>query len=249
MKLPRGTVSARVAQLEKHLNVRLFKRNTRSVQLTAEGSEYLVVCKEMLGKLGQVEHRISHKTELVGSVRISVPALLPDSGFLRLLKEFQEKHPATTIDIVATDKVLNFVEDNIDLAIRGKQPVVENVVARKLYAVDMVLVNINDEEKVFDPESMPLLDPLSMAPFAGVKQPVISSTDLNAALGLALLGVATALLPRPICEPLLASRKLVELPSPLQLPELQMFLLYEPRRYLSPLVSTLIDHLLSEVVE
>ena len=243
LKLPRATVSARVAQLEKRIGARLLKRSTRSVQLTSEGLEYFNTCKASLDNIAFVEQRLSQKNELRGNVLISVPAMLPDFSLLNSIREFQEKHPGVAIEIVATDRVLNFIEHGVDLAIRGKHPNTDAIVAKKVGSVPMIIVS----KKVglfqkFEPETMPLSDPLSMAPFVCIK-PAISSNDLNISLSLAVSGASSAILPEPICTHYIDNNLLNIIDCDTSLPELEIFLLYEPKRLLSPQVAAFADFL------
>ena len=55
LELSRAVVSTQIAELERHLGVRLFHRTTRRVTLTADGTEYLERCRRILADLAAAD--------------------------------------------------------------------------------------------------------------------------------------------------------------------------------------------------
>jgi DNA-binding transcriptional LysR family regulator len=95
LSITQQAVSKRVAALEKTLGVRLFARNARGVQLTADGHAFLPAARELL----QAEERAA------ASVRPGRRALRVDVvgrrlGPASLLRGFHQAHPRTELDIV-----------------------------------------------------------------------------------------------------------------------------------------------------
>lgn len=250
LDLPRATVSARIIELEKQLDVRLFQRNNRNVSLTAEGQQYLAACQQALSAFEDADAALDLGAKLKGEVRLALPVTLPNQNFLALLMQFQEKYPDIHIELLLSDQVLDLAANRIDIAIRGKSPVSSDLVARELDATDMILVAtpkwISAHLPIENWNNLTLHDPLALCPFAYVK-PMIKSTDMSQSLALSLLGSGAALLPSSICESHLKNGSLQRFECENELPRLNKYLIYQQPKYLPQRVKVLIDFLLEEL--
>lgn len=139
--LPKSTVSARVAELESVLGVRLLHRTTRRLSLTAAGQIYLTHCQAMLDAASAADAAISRlRDEPAGHLRLTAPEA---SGILLLpplLAAFHARHPAVTVECVITDAHLDLVAERIDLALRTGQLGDSSFVSRRVGPVRRVLV-------------------------------------------------------------------------------------------------------------
>jgi DNA-binding transcriptional LysR family regulator len=139
--LPKSTLSARVAELESALGVRLLHRTTRRLSLTAAGQVYLIHCQAMLDAANAADAAISRlRDEPAGHLRLTAPEA---SGILLLpplLAAFQARHPAVTVECVITDAHLDLVAQRIDLALRTGQLADSSFVSRRVGEVRRVLV-------------------------------------------------------------------------------------------------------------
>jgi DNA-binding transcriptional LysR family regulator len=139
--LPKSTVSARVAELEASLGVRLLHRTTRRLSLTAAGQVYLLHCQAMLDAAHAADAAISRlRDEPAGHLRLTAPEA---SGILLLpplLAAFRARHPGVTVDCVITDAHLDLVAERIDLALRTGQLGDSSFVSRRVGPVRRVLV-------------------------------------------------------------------------------------------------------------
>lgn len=139
--LPKSTVSARVAELESTLGVRLLHRTTRRLSLTAAGQLYLSHCQTMLDAANAADAAISRlRDQPAGHLRLTAPEA---SGILLLpplLAVFYARYPAVTIDCVITDSHLDLVAERIDLALRTGQLADSSFVSRRIGPVRRVLV-------------------------------------------------------------------------------------------------------------
>lgn len=248
LNVPRATVSARIVELERQLGVRLLLRNTRHVSLTPEGEQYLFACQSAMAVLDDAEHQLDQGHALTGTVRLSVPASLPGAGFLQQLQTFQRLYPEITIELISNDKVMDLAEHGIDIAIRGKNPVRTDLVARPLPSKTLVLVATPEWCAAHLPislwETTALHDPLRLCPFNRAT-PAIATSNLDHSLSLCLSGIGAALLPEPLCRTALAHGDLQIIPPPEPLPELPMFILYQQRKWLPGRVRVLIDFLMA----
>lgn len=108
-----------VAALEDAIGTRLLTRTTRSVKLTEAGSQYLEDCRRILADVDEAEAAAagSYVTP-TGTLRVTASVLFGQIYVLPLLTEFLDRHPAVTGDVVFLDRVVNIVDEGIDVAIR-----------------------------------------------------------------------------------------------------------------------------------
>jgi DNA-binding transcriptional LysR family regulator len=132
--------SQALAQLEQHLNVRLFHRTTRSMALTDEGQRFLDEAQpSLLGLRRALRSARQAKDDITGPLRIVGPRSTFQGLIWRLLDEFCERHPGIVPDVQLEDRVGNWVEDRVDVGFRLGPSPHEGVVARRLFPVQLVL--------------------------------------------------------------------------------------------------------------
>lgn len=118
--LSTAAVSAALKRLEQSLGVRLFERTTRMVRPTAEAEILIEHVRQAMALLSQGQAQIrAGSLGLVGSIRITVGALLAREMMARWLAEFAVSHAGITIDLVVSDERVDLVREGIDLALRA----------------------------------------------------------------------------------------------------------------------------------
>ena len=128
-----STVSRRIQALETHLGVRLIQRTTREVQLTALGGEYLERVAPILDQLDAADQLLARQQAVPrGLLRVTAPPHLAATRIAPLIRRFTHLHPGVSVELITTIRVLNFVQDRIDLAIRICAPRDSALVARRL---------------------------------------------------------------------------------------------------------------------
>ncbi|RIY36050.1 LysR family transcriptional regulator [Psittacicella gerlachiana] len=136
-----AAISKNISNLEKSLGVKLFNRTTRSLNLTSEGSEFVLQAKQVLHLLEQATEAVRHHSnEPQGKVRISTPNEIGRLFIIPLLGKLKEKYPKVVIDLDLNDRNVDLVKDGFDLVIRGG--IIENssLVARKVGSISLRLV-------------------------------------------------------------------------------------------------------------
>jgi DNA-binding transcriptional LysR family regulator len=114
-----AAVSRSISRLEKRLGVRLFSRTTRSIKVTNEGELYWKECQLALERIAEAERAITGaQTVPSGLLRISVSAAYGTYRLLPLMPKFTEAYPQIEIELSISDKIIDFVEEGFDLAIR-----------------------------------------------------------------------------------------------------------------------------------
>ena len=117
--LSTSAVSRQVSELESHLNVRLLNRTTRRLSLTDEGRDYLERCRRVLAEIDDAEAALSaRRVRPKGRLRITTPVMFGRLHVAPLVTEFLLKHPALQIELLLLDRVVDLVEEGVDVAVR-----------------------------------------------------------------------------------------------------------------------------------
>lgn len=119
LNLSNSAVSKSVARLEGRLGRRLFERTTRRLTLTDAGAAFYAICVRVLAELGEAEAVLAaHENEPVGRLKINVPVAYGHMQVMPLILQLAERYPQLMPDIRFTDRFVDLVEDNVDLAVR-----------------------------------------------------------------------------------------------------------------------------------
>jgi DNA-binding transcriptional LysR family regulator len=112
-------VSVEISRLESRLGVALFARTTRKVMLTDAGQALHAECRPLLDGLKEAVDRAgSGKEDLSGTLRITTSVDHATLSLAPALAVFAERHPRLAIDLRTSDRVVDLIEEGIDVAIR-----------------------------------------------------------------------------------------------------------------------------------
>jgi DNA-binding transcriptional LysR family regulator len=239
--VPASTVTTRIKALESQLGVRLLERSTRTVAPTAEGKIFAQHCRSALNELALGQEALGAASNASGLVRVSIPTAFPAEKFASLIREFREEWPGISVQIFVEDRTVSFIEDGIDLALRGRDPGGNGLISRRI--IDEEVIFIAPVGRLEDRE-LPILRPLSRR---ASDQAVngVATRSLNMACALVAQGQARAYLPRPVCERALSERQIEEGIGPDKPGELlSLYLVYQDLRLMSKRVELLKDHLI-----
>lgn len=119
LKLPKSTVSRKVSQLEKRVGVRLINRTTRNLKPTETGKLYFSQCQKMLEQAEEADRIVNNmQSEPSGLLRISTPLSFGTPFFIGVIKKFLEKYPKVNIEIISDNKIVDMLEQEVDIAFR-----------------------------------------------------------------------------------------------------------------------------------
>lgn len=131
--------SQALAQLEKHLDVRLFHRTTRVMSLTDEGLRFLEEARPAVLILQRaLQNAKQTRDEIAGPLRIAGPRTTFQPIVWKLIEEFCEQYPAVQPDVQLDDRIGNWVEDRVDVGFRLGPSPHEGVIARRLFPLQMI---------------------------------------------------------------------------------------------------------------
>jgi DNA-binding transcriptional LysR family regulator len=122
--MPLTTVSRQLKALEEDLDVRLVTRTTRRLTLTEAGRTYLETCRRVLEDLDAVERRLAgEQAEPQGVLALTAPILFGRSHVQPVVHAYLESYPRLSARMLLIDRVVDLVEEGLDLGIRiGRLP-------------------------------------------------------------------------------------------------------------------------------
>jgi DNA-binding transcriptional LysR family regulator len=133
LKMPTSTVSRRIADLEEQLGVRLLERSTRSLRLTAVGSEILEHAQRSAELSEAVDDIVSNvRSDVSGVLRLSAPPSISDSLIVPLVGAFQASYPNVRVQIFVTERLVDHVAEGVDVVFRFGALKDSSLIARRL---------------------------------------------------------------------------------------------------------------------
>ena len=134
-------VTRLIASLEERLGTRLLQRTTRKVALTDAGARYLERARRILADIEEAELAAeSERTRPTGRLVVSAPV-----GFGRLhvspvMSVYLKRYPEVTGELRLEDRMVNLVEDGVDVAVRIGQLPDSSLVARQVGEMRRIVV-------------------------------------------------------------------------------------------------------------
>jgi DNA-binding transcriptional LysR family regulator len=127
-----------VARLENRLGARLLNRTTRDVSLTDTGRAYLERARALLEDFETLENSVRDQAGPKGLLKISAPVSFGARELTPALLDFAIAYPEVALDVTATDRMVNLVEEGFDVAVRIGRLADSSLIARRLAPVRMV---------------------------------------------------------------------------------------------------------------
>jgi DNA-binding transcriptional LysR family regulator len=133
-------VTKHVRKLEERLGVRLLNRTTRSVSVTEVGQNYYERCLRILSEVEDAERAASDlQAAPRGLLRVTTSVSFGSHQLAPAIADYLIAYPDVSVDLILQHNYIDLVEERIDLAIRLGQLSDSSLIAKKLYAVEMVL--------------------------------------------------------------------------------------------------------------
>lgn len=163
-----SVVSKQLSGLEDRLGVRLLNRTTRRVSLTEVGSAYYERCKRILADVDEAEIAVSQAHSAPrGLLKVTAPTTFAHRHVAPHLPEFLDRYPEVEVQLLVNDRVVDLVDEGIDLAIRIAQLKDSSLIARKLAVNHRMIVASPDYVKKWgSPETPDQLNDHSLITYA-----------------------------------------------------------------------------------
>ena len=131
--LPKSTISRRLARLEQELSAKLMHRGARRLVLTSEGKRFYESVVAAVDALdGAVVDLTQSSREPRGLVRFTAPSDLGRMLLSAMLVAFSERYLEITLDLVFTNRIVDLVQEGVDLAVRAGRVTHSDLIASKL---------------------------------------------------------------------------------------------------------------------
>lgn len=257
--MPNSTVSAKVSSLEKRLGVTLIQRTTRKLNITPAGLEYFKRCIEGLEQIHKAETEIvSSQMAPQGLLRITAPVEFGGSTLPQIITDYIKKYPQMRVEVLLTDRVVDLLGENVDLAIRGGNLEDSTLIGKKIGESTFGLFAspkyLKSKGSPSHPKELRHHQCIQLTPLGdgewnlkGPKSTFDASitaslkvNDLTIAKGLAVLGNGIVLLPTDFCLAELRSNKLLRILPDWGSGLTPLHFVYPAQRFVAPKLSAFI---------
>lgn len=134
-------VVRQLAALESHLGVRLLHRSTRRIALTEEGRRYLDSAREVLAAADAADSALSLDAgDPSGQLTVTAPVLFGHMYVAPAVVRFLKAHPKVRCTVMLHDRVVNLLEEGIDVGVRISPLEDSSLVAQSLATIRRVVV-------------------------------------------------------------------------------------------------------------
>ncbi len=108
-----------LSALEKSLGVRLLNRTTRRMALTDEGREYFERCRHLLAEVEAAEAvLLARQVQPAGRLVITAPVMFGRLHVAPVVTDFLAAFPEIRVELLLVDRVVDLINEGIDLAVR-----------------------------------------------------------------------------------------------------------------------------------
>ena len=263
MGISYSVVTRSIANLEKHLGVKLLERTTQSVALTNAGSIYLDKCRNLLGLMDSIESDIAQvELEIEGVIKIGLLKYYSSKVIAPLLTGFVKNHTRIRLEIVDFDsysKTIGIESDLVVLTsddnrrIRGAQ-LLGNLPMTLVASPDYVTKRGQPKEleELTTHACLNLSSHLNRPAWYFLENnhlteyainPYLTSHDCDILLEAVLGGLGIACIPQNLAQPYLDSSRLVQVLTEFKLNPLSIYMLHSAHKSVNKKTQTLIDYL------
>jgi DNA-binding transcriptional LysR family regulator len=135
-----SAVAKVITRLEVRLGVRLINRTTRRLALTTEGEVYLERVREILSAIEAAESQVtSARASPRGHLRVHTFPVLAAHQIAPALPEFSARYPLITFDFMVTNRVVDIIGENVDIALRMGPLNASGFICRKIVDLKRVV--------------------------------------------------------------------------------------------------------------
>lgn len=136
---PLATVSRKVSELESHLKADLLIRSSKGLELTPAGRTYVMSARTILEQLTEAERSAAGEyTAPKGDLVVTAPAMFGRLHVLPIVIAFLKAFPEVSVELILTDRVTHFIDDQVDVAVRIAHLPDSSLIATRLGTVSRV---------------------------------------------------------------------------------------------------------------
>jgi DNA-binding transcriptional LysR family regulator len=257
-----SSASRILAEMEQRLGTRLLQRTTRKLSLTDSGARLAEHARRLLADYEEaIDHAVGERGLLRGHIRLSAPTMFGSRHVGPIVHEFVEAHPNITLQLSLEDRLVDLVDERIDVALRIGHLENSSLMSKRVGQLRRVVVaspgylrNHGTPRKPDDLVRHRAVSFVNQAnpaawSFRGKdlklqKVTVASRVEVNraeAAIGLALQGMGLARVLSYQVADELTQGSLVRVLRAFELPALPVQMVYPSARLLAPRVRAFLD--------
>jgi len=250
--LAKSTLSRRLSQFEKQLNLKLVERELTGISLTDAGQRLVSQTSDLIAGLAEAEDFLAGlHVQPKGRIRISAPLEFGINFISPLVSQYAALYPDVEVDIDVSQERRDLIKDKVDVALRFYLRVEdEKYVAKELTQISMSLYCSPGFYEEYQPE--PLLQKLIQYPCVcsrpGELWPFILKGEVvnQAVYGryfsasttfkrdAVMAGIGIGLLPDFLCEKALSLGELVKLRVQAQPIKVPIYAVYQASSFQNP---------------
>lgn len=264
--IPKSKLSRRVAELEQRLGVRLLQRTTRKLSLTEAGELYhrhAVAIREEAEAAQEAVAMVQNEPR--GTIRVTCPTTLAQTTIGPILPKFMKDHPHVRVDMLITNRVIDLVQEGVDVALRVRPTVDDSgsLIVKKLAPTYALLVAspqlLAREGRPQSPDDLQKLPTVAMSAADGraswqlrgphgreftlQHKPCLTADDLLTLRYFVLEGTGMSVLPDYMCHREMREGKLEEVLPGWAPPAAVIHAVFPSRRGLVPSIRRFLDFL------
>lgn len=134
------SVTREIAALEDRFGCKLLSRTTRQVRLTEAGTRYLADARRILAEVSEAEAAVAGvHGELRGPITVTAPATFGRLHVARRITGFAVRHRQIRFTTMFVDRMVNLVDEGVDVALRIAQLPDSSATAIRVGSVRQVL--------------------------------------------------------------------------------------------------------------
>ena len=261
LRMPKSTVSRKVADLEERLDARLLQRTTRKLSLTDAGRIFYDHCARIASEVETAERSVTSLKETPrGLLRVTTG---PNASYLGpIVRDYLKRFPEVRLELFTTMRTVDLVEERFDLGVRAGPLPDSSLIAKSLGHATWFLVAtaayLKRRGRPRSPSDLARHDALHFGSGSdrvtlhlrrGEQRAAVDllprfvSSELDLLPEAARAGLGIAILPAYYCIDDLRARRLERVLRDWQPPPTPIHIVYPSTRHLSPTAKSFIDHL------
>lgn len=267
LRVPKSTLSKRVADLEADLGVRLIERSTRTLRPTQEGEVLAARADRLLGEAEDIRRALGESGGTPrGHLRLAVPQVIGNLLIGPIAAGFRKMYPEVTLEIHFLDRTPDLLEEGFDGCIRFGPLEDSTQVARRLLHGQAMLVaspGLPDLDTLREPADLTRFPLVGLATLWAGGLPLQNGSDeitlpynppmrLGSHLAVrdaVVVGAGVAALPGMIARAEIAAGRLVRVLPDWSTPRKAIYFVYPSAQSVTARLRAFIDHLARELGE
>lgn len=253
--ISKQAVSERIGRLEAALGVRLLQRTTRRLHTTDAGQRYYIECAVIAERIEDANAAMhTEQDDPIGLLRVSAPVLYGRARMMNAVRTYTQRYPKVQLDLRLTDRLVNLVEEGVDLALRVSDLDDGSLSVRRLGGVASYFVaspalraahaRHNDAQFISTAPAITFREGEIWDLPSGAKvkpKRVLNVNDLAAVAAAAAAGIGVARLPGILCKPMVARAELQLLLQGHVAAGFSTYAAYVSKKQLAPKIRCFID--------